>query len=386
MEMTMEKLAELIGGAVDKAMKAKEAEVIEPNGEKLFMPGISKGAEPEIDKRGAGQKMAARLACLALAKGDVERAAKIAEKRGDGFTAKNLLSTDFDAGGSLVPSEMSSEFFDVLRPVSVVRSLNPVILPMERGTLDISGLTAGAQATYRGEGQPKPATTVETGKIVLTEKLLIATIPVSNQLLRSANPRAMAEIERDLIRCISQAEDEAFLNGDGTAGKPLGIIRQVLSSHSTAGTSSSVTLQKIDEDLAAMRKQVRAANHVVQSGAYIMTTDIEEDLMKLRSGDIKAYPEMETGQRVGRYRYGSSNNVPAGLIGFGEATDIIIGESDAMRMAMSEEASYVDASGTLRSAFANDMTVMRVTMGHDIALRYRTSWSFKTAVNYGTLS
>lgn len=386
MEMTMEKLAELIGEAAKKAVADAMAKPVDDNGKKLFAPAVTRGAEPETDKRGAGQKMAARLAALALAKGDVERAAKIAEKRGDAFTAKSLLSTDFDAGGSLVPSEMSSEFFEVLRPVSVVRSLNPVILPMERGTLDISGLTAGAQATYRGEGQPKPATTVETGKIVLTEKLLIATIPVSNQLLRSANPRAMAEIERDLIRCISQAEDENFLNGDGTSGKPLGILRQVLSSHSTAGTSSSVTLQKIDSDLAAMRKQVRGANHVVQNGAYIMTTDIEEDLMKLRSGDMKAYPEMETGQRVGRYRYGASNNVPSGTIAFGEATDIIIGESDAMRMAMSEEASYVDASGTLRSAFANDMTVMRVTMGHDIALRYRTSWSIKTAVNYGTLS
>lgn len=386
MEMTMEKLAELIGEQAKKAVADAMAKTNDENGKKLFAPNLNKGTDEGTDKRGAGQKMAARLACLALAKGDVERAAKIAEKRGDGFTAKSLLSTDFDAGGSLVPSEMSSEFFEVLRPVSVVRSLNPVILPMERGTLDISGLTAGAQATYRGEGQAKPATTVETGKIVLTEKLLIATIPVSNQLLRSANPRAMAEIERDLIRCISQAEDESFLNGDGTAGKPLGIIRQVLTSHSTAGTSSSVTLQKIDEDLAAMRKQVRGANHVVQNGAFFMHTSVEEDLMKLRSGDVLAFPEMQTGQRVGKYRYGSSNNVPEGLIGFGEATDIIIGESDAMRMAMSEEASYVDAAGNLRSAFANDMTVMRVTMGHDIALRYRTSWSFKTGVNYATLS
>jgi len=386
MEMTMEKLAELIGEAAKTAVAGAMAKPVTDNGEKLKAPAINRGADPVTDKRGAAAKMAARLGFLALGKGDPERAAKIAEKAGDTFTAKAMLSTDFDAGGSLVPSELSTEFFDVLRPVSVVRSLNPVILPMERGTLDISGLLTGATASYRGEGQPKPATGVTTGKFVLTEKLLIAIIPVSNQLMRSAGTRAMAEIERDLIRSIAQAEDEYFINGDGNEGRPKGILNQVLASHKTAGTSTGVTLQKIDEDLAAMRKQVRGANVIVQNGAYIMTTDIEEDLMKLRSGDIKAYPEMEAGQRVGRYRYGSSNNVPAGVIAFGEATDIIIGESDNMRMTMSEEAAYVDETGTLRSAFSNDMTVMKVTMGHDIALRRGASWAVKTAVNYGTLA
>jgi len=32
------------------------------------------------------------------------------------------------------------------------------------------------------------------------------------------------------------------------------------------------------------------------------------------------------------------------------------------------------------------MTVMKVTMGHDIALRRGASWAVKTAVNYGTLA
>lgn len=388
MKVTANDLADAIGGAIEKAFAkhlAKQPERTKGS-DIVRAPFVNRGAEEQRDPRKGHIRLAAMTRFMGAGRGDPERAAKIAEKAGDMFTAKMLMATDFDAGGSLVAPDISTDFFDVLRPRSAIRAMNPQIVPMPNGTMTMNGLTSGATASYRGETQHKNATTVGTGNIYMTEKLLIALVPISNQLLRATSGRADEIVSRDLIAAMAQAEDTNFINGDGLEGRPLGIRQQLLDAHSTAGTSSSVTLEKIDEDLAAMRKQVRGANVDVTDGVYLLDTDVEEDLMKLRSGDVKAFPEMEGSNRLGRYRYVSSNNQSSGVIMFGNAADVLLGESENLRVAMSEEASYYDSAGTLRSAFAEDITVMRVTAGHDIKLRYAASWAEKTAVNYATVT
>ena len=49
----------------------------------------------------------------------------------------------------------------------------------------------------------------------------------------------------------------------------------------------------------------------------------------------------------------------------------------------SQEAAYVDASGTVRAAFSNDQTVVRVMEEHDFCLRHDKSFALVQKVAWG---
>ncbi|MEM7211422.1 MAG: hypothetical protein AAF479_05910, partial [Pseudomonadota bacterium] len=110
-------------------------------------------------------------------------------------------------------------------------------------------------------------------------------------------------------------------------------------------------------------------------------TTIEESLMALRSGDVKAFPEMENG-RYGIYRYAGDNNMPVGVKLFGHWPDVILAESDQIEFTVSTEAAYNDAQGVLRSPFSANETVLRVVLKHDINLRHTEALAAKTGVTY----
>ena len=63
--------------------------------------------------------------------------------------------------------------------------------------------------------------------------------------------------------------------------------------------------------------------------------------------------------------------------------DVLIAESSDMTIDTSTEAAYLDSSGTLVSAFANDQTVLRAIMRHDLGVRHEESIAVIEAVKWG---
>ena len=64
----------------------------------------------------------------------------------------------------------------------------------------------------------------KVGAIVASYKKLTALVPISNDLMRYADPAADAFVRDDLVKVIALREDLAFMLGDGTQDTPRGFI------------------------------------------------------------------------------------------------------------------------------------------------------------------
>ena len=113
-------------------------------------------------------------------------------------------------GGFLVPEEYSTELIEYLRPLSVIRSMNPVIVPMPVGSISIPAMTGGATAEYIGEGSNIAVSQPAFGQIKLTWKKLATLVPISNDLIRFSSPQADAIVRDDLVAAMAQREDAAL--------------------------------------------------------------------------------------------------------------------------------------------------------------------------------
>src|SRR3546814_185235 len=107
-----------------------------------------------------------------------------------------------------------------------------------------------------------------------------------------------------------------------------------------------------------------------------------------RSNGNKAFPEVAEG-RLGIYPIGVTTSVPDNLgagtneseIYFGDFAQFQIGDTEQIAIAASDVAAY-DDGGTIRAAFSNDETVVRLIAEHDTQVRYDTAFAVLTAVTW----
>ena len=86
-----------------------------------------------------------------------------------------------------------------------------------------------------------------------------------------------------------------------------------------------------------------------------------------------------------------TNNIPTNL-GAGsdetelylvDASEVLLGEVETIQIAVSSDASYVDETSTLRSAFTRDQTLMRAILRHDLAVKHDVAVAVKTGITWG---
>lgn len=137
-------------------------------------------------------------------------------------------------GGFLVPTQFRQEIMRVepqetlVRPrANVIPAGSPPDAALTIPALNQAGVApgnmfGGVQVQWIGEGGLKPSTDVDLRSITLEPKEVAGTITVTDKMLR--NWSAASQFLENLLRgAVSQAEDFAFLRGDGIA-KPLGAI------------------------------------------------------------------------------------------------------------------------------------------------------------------
>ena len=138
------------------------------------------------------------------------------------FTPRALVVSVGASGGFIVPPDYMNEIIELLRPKTVVRSSGPRVIPMPRGTMTLPSQTSAATATYQGETTAITASQQTVGQIIASYKKLTALVPVTNDMMRYADPAADAFVRDDLVKVIALREDLAFITGDGTANSPRG--------------------------------------------------------------------------------------------------------------------------------------------------------------------
>lgn len=371
------------------ALKASAASpVVVPTG--TGNPAVTVPAQPRAEvKPGI---MVARIAqAVAIGGSDLRAVAGAAEQlygSDMGNIVANMEQATDTKGGFLVDEAYSSDFIDILRPRVVIRALGARSVPMPDGNLTTRKKTAGTTASYVGERVPAPTTGATAGQITMSAKRLTALVPITNQLIRRASMNVQMMIRDDLVEGVSIKEDQQFLRGTGSATAPTG-LRNLIAVGNVVPANATVNLVNVTNDLGKLRLKVLQANIPMTQCGYIMSPRTLLYLENLRDGNgNKAFPEVAEG-RLGMYPIGVTTSVPDNLgvgtneseIYFGDFAQFMIGDTERVAIAASDVAAY-DDGGTIRAAFSNDETVVRLIAEHDTQVRYDTAFAVLTAVTW----
>lgn len=341
-----------------------------------------------------GSLLVARFArAVAGARKDLLQPAQWAAKYygADDPITKALAAGDATAGGFLIPPTLATDFIEFLRPQSIVRRLNPMILPMNQGTLTIPKLAGGATAAYIGENKAASLTQPQFGDLTLARKKLAALIPISNDLLRYASPSADVVVRDDMVAAIAQRSDKAFIRDDGTAFTPKG-IRNWIPASNVITADASESLQNTTNDLGRLVTALKGKNVRMLRPGWMMSVRTEQYLLtkQTATGQFAFRDEMLGNKTLWGYQFGVTTQI-LDTLGSGhdsevylvDFADVVIGETLNLLIDVSMEAAYEDSSGNVISAFSRDQTVVRAIQEHDIGMRHDFSAAVLSAVTWG---
>jgi HK97 family phage major capsid protein len=341
-----------------------------------------------------GLKFGRMVRLMAQASGNAFVAAQIAEAQGESGLFANQNMGSGAAGGFLVPEDVSSEIIELLRPASVVMRMQPVVVDMPNGNMTMNRVATGVAAGYIGEQQNLPATGVTFGEVILSAKKLAALIPISNDLMRSASTAVDRIVRDDAVTALGTRMDLAFIRGAGTAFTPKGLRNQhtatpfalthVLTMTATPNLVNATT------DLGRLELALLNNDVTMIRPGWLMAPRVAMWLRNLRDGNGNiAFPEMSQGLLRGK-PFAETTQIPINLGGGTESeiyladfAHVVVGEHMGIEIAMSTEAAYADAGGTVRAAFSRDETVMRAIAQHDIGLRHLPAVAILTGVTWG---
>lgn len=339
-----------------------------------------------------GMQFARIVTAMAATGMDQRAAAHFAEQTwgtAQGQIVANMEQSTNTKGGFLVDTAYSRDFIDILRPRVVIRSLGAVSVPMPDGNLTMRKKTAGTSAGYIGERVAFPTTDVTVDQITMSAKKLAALVPITNQLIRRASIGVEAMVRDDLVEAVALKEDQQFLRGAGSATAPKGLLNLVAAPNKI-DANATVDLASVTTDLGKLRLAVLNANVPMTRCGWIMSPRTKIFLETLRDGNGNiAFPSVASGTLYG-YPIGVTTSVPDNLgagtneseIYFGDFAQFLIGDTMSVTIAASDVAAY-DDGGTIRAAFSNDETVIRIIEEHDTQVRYDTAFAVLQKVTWG---
>jgi HK97 family phage major capsid protein len=326
------------------------------------------------------------------------------EMRRDPIT-RALVTSVGASGGFIVPPDYMNEIIELLRPKAQVRSSSPRVIPMPRGTMTMPSQTAAGTAGYGSEISKIASSQQTVGQIVASFKKLTALVPVTNDLMRYADPAADAFVRDDLVKIVALREDLAFLLGDGTQATPMGYTafanRYAITLGGTAGnwlstanstaavggnfitSNETYTLATAAQELGGLVNKLDTANvedtrrtWFMHPRTYNYLFNVQNSLgvyvyrEELATGKLLTYPVKRTTQIPINIFDTTGTNVDCSFIILAEMDESMILDSMSLELAVSREGTYVDGGGTTWSAFQSDQTLIRAIAEHDFQIRH----------------
>jgi HK97 family phage major capsid protein len=334
------------------------------------------------------------IAALKHSPGNLVAAADYAKRTmtrtgvGEGF-AMALSSVNASGGAVLIPTVLAQTVIERLIPNAVVRSMGPLSLPLNNGNLTMPRLSGGAVAGYIGRDNDAPVSQQTFDNVQLVAKKLACLVPIGNDLIRFAgiDQRVDGLIVEDTAFSMANAEDTAFIRGDGTNSTPKGLRNwclpaNVLTATPTKTLTGQDLVQAIMSDAGRMVLTLRRANVRLRKPGWLMHPDSVQFLGDLlTTTGNKVFPEIADGMFRG-YPIGITTEIPTNLtssgatgngseIYFVDFAEMVIGESMSLSVAISMDATYTDpATGTPISAFQRDLTLIRIITENDFGPRH----------------
>lgn len=137
---------------------------------------------------------------------------------------QNALKEGSDgSGGYLVPDTYDDRLVQALKQKNVLRQIATIVPTTQKLTIPVS--LGGENASWMPENEPYTFCEAEFGEIEIDAYKLGSSILVSDELLEDCGVDLEKYIEEAFAYRIGNAEESAFIHGDGN-GKPIGIIHQ----------------------------------------------------------------------------------------------------------------------------------------------------------------
>lgn len=161
---------------------------------------------------------------------------RLGDNRMDPEEVRALIVGDDTKGGYLAPAEFQTEVIRGILEISPIRQAVRVG-STGAGSVILPKLTGRPTASWVGEDEERPETTMTYGQIEIPVHELACYIDVSLRLLEDSAINVESEISSELSQEFALKENAAFSDGDG-AKKPLGIqqvagIAEVVNGHAT---------------------------------------------------------------------------------------------------------------------------------------------------------
>lgn len=286
--------------------EALEAELNRPVNQPLTSkPGSGRGEEPKTGRAS-----------------DEYRKAMLDAFRSNFKRVSNILQEGVDAdGGYLVPEEYDHRLIDTLSEENIMRRLATTITTSGEHKINIAATKPAA--SWIEEGGALTFGDATFSQILLDAHKLHVAIKVTEELLYDNAFNLEGYILDQFGKALANAEEDAFLNGDGT-GKPLGLFAAT-GGGTVAGTLSAAIKSDDMLDLVyALKRPYR------KNASFILNDKTLSSLRKLKdnNGAYIWQPSYQAGEpdRILGYAVNTSAYAPEDAIAFGDYKYYNIGD------------------------------------------------------------
>ena len=278
---------------------------------------------------------------------------------------QRIITTTTPAGGpgaNVIPTDyLAEEFIDLLRPLLVTTRLGARTLSGLQGDVEIPGVESDPAAQWIAENAALTPADPAFRQVLMTPKTVGKLTEVSRRMVLQSSPDIELLLRQIFAEAIAVAIDRAAINGAGGV-EPQGLIPRLTLADATTGgltwTGILTAIADVETDNAIVNQATTgfamdpAVKAIAMGKALVASTD---------STMIMTEPTVLAG-----YRAVSSNNVPDGILLFGDWSQLLIGYWDQFSVLVNPYAEVPYSKGNIQ---------IRALASVDVAVRHIESFS-----------
>jgi HK97 family phage major capsid protein len=283
------------------------------------------------------------------------------------FQARTMEKLSNVAGGYLVDTDyLSSNFIELLRNKMLVRQMGAKVMSGLHGDIAIPKQTGGASTFWVSEGRSPEHSQQAFGQVTLSPKSIAAYTDFTRKLVLQASPDIENLVRNDLATVIALEIDRAAICGNGIGAEPLGIMNTDGIASVIFADDNAINWAKIVD----LESKIAAKNADIGSLGYLCNAAMRGLLKSTeKSQNTAEYLWESRGADPGfgylnGYRVGTTNQMPADTMLFGNFSDLIIGQWGVLDVLV--DPYTLGTSGGIR---------IRVMQDVDVAIRHAESFA-----------
>lgn len=240
----------------------------------------------------------------------------------------NLLQEGVDAdGGYLVPEEYDKRIIDILKEDNIMRGLATTITTSGEHKINIAATKPSA--AWIEEGEALVFSDAKFAQTLLDAHKLHVAIKITEELLYDNAFNLENYIITEFSKAMANAEEDAFLNGDGS-GKPLGLFATTGGGTVANTLTAAVKADDMLDLIYALKRPYR------KNAKFILNDQTLLALRKLKdnNGAYMWQPSYQAGEpdKILGYDVFTSAYAPANAISFGDYSYYNIGDRGTRSM------------------------------------------------------